>query len=300
MIWRNATHNEAYKFYTDHFPEYVSQLPEHVTADGPREYGLSFFNSYPVKKSDRPPVDFIRRKTWKVDYDDNPQSPWFSGILDGDRPLVRFLQNPAAHDPIRGTDKGLVDPKLTEGGHPIPAGVYHSLTYWNRSHIVAVDIDAKDIAYQRAAEMVETENRARSEIFQDAGITQSDPVGYPYEFTDIRRALEYGFTVRDIFRDDFNASRTLVVYSGQGCHVYLLDDDRHHQYDTYSREVLATLLTEEYEIPIDRQVTVDSARLIRVPYSLHTDVCRVVQPVSSPSFNFRTQAQPEYLQPEVA
>ena len=90
----------------------------------------------------------------------------------------------------------------------------------------------------------------------------------------------------------------LVVYSGQGVHVYLLDDDLDHRYDEKSREVLNDLLLERYEIPIDPVVTADRSRLLRVPYSLHADVCRVVQPIESPAFDPRTEARPQVLETE--
>jgi len=98
-----------------------------------------------------------------------------------------------------------------------------------------------------------------------------------------------------IFEDDFNAEETMVVYSGQGVHIYLLDTNLAHRYDAKSREVLNDLLQETYEIPIDPVVTADRRRVARLPYSLHADVCSVVQPIESPNFDVRS-ATPEVLQ----
>jgi len=36
--------------------------------------------------------------------------------------------------------------------------------------------------------------------------------------------------------------------------------------------------------------------LIRIPYSLHSEVCRMVQPIQSPDFEYRTKAKPTFLQ----
>ena len=101
--------------------------------------------------------------------------------------------------------------------------------------------------------------------------------------------------MRDIFEDDFNAEETMVVYSGQGVHVYLLDSDLAHRYDAKSREVLNDLLQDTYEIPIDPVVTADRRRVARLPYSMHADVCSIVMPLESPSFDVQS-ATPEVLQ----
>jgi len=106
---------------------------------------------------------------------------------------------------------------------------------------------------------------------------------------------KYGFEVRDIFEDDFNAQETMVVYSGQGVHVYLLDTDPAHRYDAKSREVLNDLLQDTYEIPIDPVVTADRRRVARLPYSLHADVCSIVLPIESQTFDVQS-ATPEVLE----
>jgi hypothetical protein len=218
-----------------------------------------------------------------------------------------FLQSPARHDPYRGSEYALVDPDLTETGDPVAAGVYYGLDNWERPWILAVDIDAKDIALARADRMIDGDHEdgatgtrdgdtSREErLLVASGIREADPAGYPYAFEDIDRAIEYGFETREIFEDEFNATETMVVYSGQGVHVYLLDVDLDYRYDEKSREVLNDLLVEHYEIPIDPVVTADRSRLLRVPYTLHADVCRIVQPIDSPAFDARTDACPQFL-----
>jgi len=210
---------------------------------------------------------------------------------------VQFIQSPARYDPLSRTDAGLVDPALLEKSNPLPEAVYYGLDHWERNWIILVDIDAKDIARERAEECVDEQvYETSNELLAAAGITAALPARYPYTFDHIRQAVEYGFEVAAIFEDDFAAGETIVVYTGQGAHVYLLDNDPDHRYDTRSREVLVTLLDELYEIPLDPIVTPDRQRVARLPYSLHADVCRIVQPIDSLKFDFRTEALPEAFQ----
>ncbi len=288
MTWRKATSAEIREYYQSEFEEWKNSLPPFLTYDGPKEFALAFRDGYPIKKSEAPPRDFIRRKT-REERDSNCKFDSFNHV-------INFIQQPAQYDPYQGTDFGLVEPDLLETGGPVPAGVYYSLDHWERSWVLLVDIDAKDIAMERChgivandEELSDTEIRAKSGVLTDA------PTGYPYRFEDIEQAIEYGFAVRDIFEDDFNAKRTMVVYSGQGCHVYLFDDDRAHQYDAKSREVMIDYLVEKQGIPIDTVVTADRKRVARLPYSLHADVGRIVTPIESPDYDFYKQAQPDFL-----
>ncbi|MFC4989612.1 DNA primase [Saliphagus infecundisoli] len=302
MTWREATRDEIYTYYTEEFPEYTDQLPGFIMATAPKEFGISFRERHPIRKKERPDRNFIRRATRRTDSNGEQISQNFGGLED----VLSFIQSPARHDPFQGSEYALVDPDLIEKSDPVSAGVYYGLDNWERSWVVAVDIDAKDIAAARAEReldgehgpfAMDQENPSRSEmLLADSGIRDADPAGYPYAFEDINRAIEYGFDTQDIFEADFTAEETMVVYSGQGVHVYLLDDDLEHDYDEKSREVLNDLLIERYEIPIDPVVTADRSRLLRVPYSLHADVCRVVQPIESPSFDPRTDAQPQFLE----
>lgn len=291
MTWRAATRDELYTYYTEEFPEYTDQLPSFITPTAPKEFGISFREPHSIHNENQPDRDFIRRDTWRTDADGEPLSQHFTGFEE----LLSFIQSPARHDPFQGSEYALVDPAVLEKGDPISAGVYYGLDNWKRSWVLAVDIDAKDIAAARADSEIALDERgsertapqemqSREEaLLVESGIHDADPAGYPYAFQDIDRAIEYGFETRDIFEDDFNAARTMVMYSGQGVHVYLLDDDSEHRYDEKSREVLNDLLLERYDIPIDPVVTADRNRLLRLPYSLHADVCRVVQPIDSPN-----------------
>ncbi|TYL37264.1 DNA primase [Natronococcus pandeyae] len=304
MIWRRATRGEVYAFYTDEFPEYVDQLPPFITPTAPKEFGISFRERHPIRKEKRPDRDFVRRPTWRTTSDGEPVSQSFSDFED----LVSFIQSPARYDPFQDSDYALADPDLTEKGDPISDGVYYGLDNWDRSWVLAVDIDAKDIATARAERELDesaleletqSEERTRDDtLLAESEIRDADPMGYPYTFEDIERAIEYGFETREIFTDVFAAEETMVVYSGQGVHVYLLDDDLEYGYDEKSREVLNDLLLERYEIPIDPVVTADRSRLLRVPYSLHAEVCRVVQPIETPAFDPRTEARPQFLETE--
>lgn len=293
MSWRQATQEEIYRYYAEEFPSYVDELPSFITAKGPKQYALAFREPHPVRKDGVPDKDFIRRDTWQTDTTGDRTTAEFHGFDD----VVEFIRHPARNDPLGGSKFALADPDLLDKASPQPDAVYYALDHWERPWVLLVDIDAKTIARERATQVVSDEDAARDseELLETAGILTAEPAGYPYAFEDLDRTIEYGFEVRDIFEDDFDAEETMVMYSGQGVHVYLLDTDPSHRYDAKSREVLNDLLQETYEIPIDPVVTADRRRVARLPYSLHNDVCSVVQPIESPNFDIRS-ATPEVFQ----
>jgi len=67
-----------------------------------------------------------------------------------------------------------------------------------------------------------------------------------------------------------------VVYSGRGFHVHVFDGDAFHL-SRKERSKMASALARRYAI--DEWVTSGEMRLIRLPYSLHRMVSRVVVPV---------------------
>ncbi|WP_226024053.1 DNA primase [Halomicrobium salinisoli] len=292
MTWRQATREEIYTYYAEEFPRYVDDLPEFITADGPKQYAVAFRDPHPVRKDDVPDKDFIRRDTWQTDASGERTSPEFSTFED----VVELIRHPARNDPLGRSRFALADPEVLEEPEPRPDAVYYALDHWKRPWALLVDIDAKEIARERAADTVfrDVDEQDDEALLDAAGILDAAPEGYPYAFEDIDRAIEYGFEVRDIFEDDFNAEVTMVVYTGQGVHVYLLDTDPAHRYDEQSREVLNDLLLESYEIPIDPVVTADRRRVARLPYSLHADVCSIVQPIERADFDVRS-ATPEVI-----
>lgn len=291
MTWRQATRKEIFTYYTEEFPSYVDQLPSLITAGGPKQYAVAFRDPHPVRSGEVPDRDFVRRDTWQTGRDGERTIPEFGDFGD----VLAFIQHPARNDPLGRSEYGLADPDVLEKSEPVPEAVYYALDHWDRSWVLLVDIDAKTIAQNRAAATGKPVAKGESEAALDAaGILDAEPVGHPYAFEDIERAIEYGFEVRDIFEEDFAAEETMVMYTGQGVHVYLLDDDPAHYYDEQSREVVNDLLLDTYEIPIDPVVTADRRRVARLPYSLHADVCRVVQPIESPDFDVRAAA-PEVI-----
>jgi len=293
MTWRQATREEIYRYYAEEFPSYRNELPSFITAKGPKQYALAFREPHPVRKDGVPDKDFIRRDTWQTNVSGERTTAAFHDFED----VLEFIRHPARDDPLGRSAFALADPDLLDKSDPCPDAVYYALDHWERPWVLLVDIDAKTIARNRATQAVSDEDVSEdSEALLDAvGILEADPAGYPYSFEDIERAIEYGFEVREIFEDDFNAEDTMVVYSGQGVHVYLLDTNPAHRYDAKSREVLNDLLQDTYEIPIDPVVTADRRRVARLPYSLHAEVCSVVTPIESPTFDVQS-ATPEVLQ----
>ncbi|WP_396614036.1 DNA primase (plasmid) [Haloferax sp. S1W] len=292
MTWRHATREEIYRYYAEEFPSYVDELPSFITAKGPKQYALAFQEPHPVRKDGVPDKDFIRRDTWQTNVSGDRTTAAFHDFDD----VLEFIRHPARNDPLGRSDFALADPDLLDKPDPRPDAVYYALDHWERPWVLLIDIDAKTIARERATRAVSDEDGSgdSEELLDSTGILDAEPAGYPYAFEDIERAIEYGFEVRDIFEDDFNAEETIVVYSGQGVHVYLLDSDPSHGYDAKSREVLNDLLQDTYEIPIDPVVTADRRRVARLPYSLHADVCSIVMPIESPTFDIRS-ATPEMV-----
>jgi DNA primase catalytic subunit len=202
---------------------------------------------------------------------------------------------------LRGRPVGLADPDILANPEPYAEAVYYAADHWDRPWILFVDIDAKDVARNRARTMGDTDaDDTEDELLANTGITSADPDGFPYAFEDVEATIEHGFTVQTIFEEELCAAHTMVVYTGQGVHVYLLDTDAQHRYDARSREVVIDLLLEEFEIPIDPVVTADRRRMARLPFSLHAGVCRIVQPLETHRVDVRTQARPRFLRHEPA
>ena len=291
MTWREATTDEIKQYYSEEFPDHIEALPEFIKPPSPKQYALAFREPHPVKREDTPDRDFIRRHTWKTDRQKNREFARFESMDD----LLQFVQTPARSDPLRQTSAGLADPDIPGLSEPVPTALYYSADNWDRQWLLWVDIDGKDVARERAKSIVDEANyEDEDELLVESGILDAAPEGYPYAFEDIEQAIAYGFEVEAFCREALAAEETQVIYSGQGAHVYLLDDDLDHQYDTKSREVINDLLVDR-DIPIDTVVTADRRRVVRFLYSLHADVCRIVRPIDSPDFDFRTEATPEFL-----
>jgi DNA primase catalytic subunit len=69
-----------------------------------------------------------------------------------------------------------------------------------------------------------------------------------------------------------------IVYSGRGFHIHVLDPETVLWPRSKRRRLALKLKGEGY--PLDEWVTTGGMRLIRLPYSLHGMVSRVVVPLS--------------------
>lgn len=296
MTWESSDPADIRSYYIDEFPEYREKLPNYIGPHTPTEYAIAFRDEHPVSGSGMPDRDFIRRSTWATDEDGSLQHKHFPLFSE----LLNFIQYPARYDPLQriDADAQLVDPAVPGiDSDPVSAAVYYSATLHEGPWQLFIDIDAKDVAAERAADAYgeKATSLRDDDLRRKAGIVDEPPAGKHYAFQDIRQSLEYGFTVKGILETQFNASVVEVRYSGQGCHVVGLDADSAHQYDTKARTVIATLIEEEFGIPIDAEVTPDRSRVMRLPYSLHSEVSRIVTPISSPDFDFREEATPGFL-----
>ena len=92
-----------------------------------------------------------------------------------------------------------------------------------------------------------------------------------WEFEEIRRQA---VALYDELSEQWGQLR--VVYSGRGFHVHVFDDDAFHL-TRKERTRIATRFAHRYAI--DEWVTSGEMRLIRLPYSLHGMVSRIVIPL---------------------
>jgi len=284
MTWKQATTDEIAQYYQTEFDEYFDQIPAFIRECQPKEIGVAFREAYPVKGDTVPEKQFIRRGAFGEDNSDFSQWTGNGGIK-------QFIKSPPANDPISGHHR-LVSPDFADVPS-VPEAVYYAADFHDRNWVLVVDIDAKDVALEYAKETVNSNAEDADEsLKQRAGVIDEPPEGFPYRFEDLDQALEYGFEVKEYFEESLDTDATQVVYSGQGCHVYMYDPAPEYRYSEVPRRHVATILEEKKDIPIDTPVTTDESRVIRLPYSLHAGVSRVVTPIDSPDFDYRTEAVP--------
>jgi DNA primase catalytic subunit len=89
-------------------------------------------------------------------------------------------------------------------------------------------------------------------------------------------------------------SEMRIVYSGRGFHIHILDQES-FTWKRGQRRVLAQELKKKGFL-IDEWVTAGSMRLIRLPYSLHGMVSRIVFPIAANELrNFDPVTDPRCL-----
>ena len=287
MTWKQATTDEIAQYYQTEFDDQFEKIPAFIRESQPKEIAVAFQEAYPVKGDTVPPKQFVRRDAFGDSSSDFTQWTGSGGI-------TGFIKSPPANDPISGKHK-LGSPEVTDKP-TVPEAVYFAADFHDRNWVLIVDIDAKDVALEYAKLVVGNDEEAANDALKRrAGVFDAPPEGYPYRFEDIDHALEYGFDVKDYFESSLDTDATQVVYSGQGCHVYMYDPAPEYRYSEIPRRHIATALEEKEGIPIDTPVTTDESRVIRLPYSLHAGVSRVVTPIESPDFDYRSEAVPSVL-----
>jgi len=287
MTWRQATTDEIAQFYQNEFDSQFDEIPSFIRDCQPKELGIAFREAYPVQGDSVPPKQFVRRQAFGDSSSDFTQ--WT-----GDGGIKQFIKAPPANDPIDGKHT-LVSPDLVDVP-AVPEAVYYATDFHDRNWVLVVDIDAKDVALEYAKDAVDGDDEdTDDDLKRRAGVFDAPPEGFPYRFADLDQALEYGFEVKDYFESSLDTDATQVVYSGQGCHVYMHDPAPEYRYGEVPRRHIATALEEMKNIPIDTPVTTDESRVIRLPYSLHAGVSRVVTPIESPEFDYRSDAVPAVL-----
>ncbi len=93
----------------------------------------------------------------------------------------------------------------------------------------------------------------------------------------LSKARWWALKIKEILKERFDFSRIVLVYSGRGFHVHVLDK---RAFLLTKRERRA--LSERFAgFPIDPWVSRGFISLIRLPYSLHGVVSKVVSPLGS-------------------
>ena len=301
--WRPATGEEITTYYREEFPKQVANLPAWITPDGPMEYAIAFQDRYPVVQSNAPDKNqnstrqFIRRSTRRGEN---------MHVFDGWQGLLDMFLSPAHNDPLRSQqdnpqgaliDPNTASPDLFDGGEvappPVTKAAYYSLNHHDRPWVLMFDIDAKDIA--KIGHRNTGGDLENGSLPDESRIVTDTPRGFQYRFEHIKAAIDYAFDLSEWLQTTMEFEEIQVVYSGQGAHVYGLDTDPYQNYDSESRRRLSKGVAENLAIPIDEQVTPDKRRVARIPFSLHADVSRIVTPISSRDFDFKTQAIPPFL-----
>ena len=94
----------------------------------------------------------------------------------------------------------------------------------------------------------------------------------------MRQAFEESDKLYYELKEKYSFKNLKVAYSGRGLHIYILDSET-LKMKKREREKLAWQIKDE-GYHIDYWVTMGSSRLIRLPWSLHGYVSRIVLPIS--------------------
>lgn len=125
---------------------------------------------------------------------------------------------------------------------------------------LAFDIDPENIPCQNCGTLAEKMRRG-----QGLGFCECE----------LREAKKQAIALREELEERFE--KTEVVYSGRGYHVHVFDNDARRMDRGERRQLAHEMKRKGYSI--DSWITEGSSRLIRLPYSLHGMVSRVVVPV---------------------
>jgi DNA primase catalytic subunit len=291
--WRKATREEIQAYYADEFPKHAAQIPDWLGITDTDEIAVALSHKWPtIDKRHENGIavrDFLRRSTYSSG----------SPIWDSWSDLADFCINPVANDPLRGEHLGVVpqdrvpdSDKLETNAPPVAEALYAQLLHHDgKKWLLAFDIDADDVAAQRLR--TADDDRPDNAILSDSTVTDDPPrstdnIEYAYTYDDIQQAIAYAHDLKHWVANNLGCSNAEVFYSGQGAHLYILDDEPCYHYHMQSRRALTEYITDKLGIPIDVAVTYTDKRVLRVPYSLHAGVSRLVTAAPDPEFPYRT------------
>jgi len=98
----------------------------------------------------------------------------------------------------------------------------------------------------------------------------------------LKKAYDFAIKMKKILEKQFK--KVIIVYSGRGFHLHVLDE-KAYCLDNAERKKLSKKLS---DFPIDPWVSGGNISLIRMPFSLHGEVSRIVTPIENDSWNKST------------
>lgn len=302
--WRPLTPEEIRTYYEETFPTQIGNLPDWIGPNTPKQYGFALNERY-GRENNLPPTDFIRRDTRKGN----------RMVIEDWQTFFDWIQDPVENEILHeDASGGGLSREATEKNENLSTeplvteAAYYALDNHETFWMLAFDIDAKDIAKERvqAEEQARNENtpfETEKEVVRANGVYEQPPRPvtvktangerkheYAYSFNDLREALNQGFELKTWLADTVGFDETYVFYSGQGCHIYARDNDPYYKWTQQSRAFLSEYIEKKLEIPIDTPVTIEDNRLLRLPYSIHSEVNRVVTEIDDPDYDFRSNA----------
>ena len=145
----------------------------------------------------------------------------------------------------------------------IPEDIYYCRNFYDNPREVLNRMNLKDWKEQELVFDIDLDNLS-------SGILNNK---------NIQKAFQWTFKMRRELQKDFE--KVVIVYSGRGFHIHVFDK----KVFFLSRNQRKIVVKKFSKFPIDPWVSMGNIDLIRMPYSLHGLVSRVVVPLKDMKFD---------------